>query len=179
MSQSTYAERGNTLLMEGEVDEAIAAYDAGLKADGKDVGCMLGRARIHLASSEPDEAAAMLERLVAVDPNHAEARSHLALIRAEEGNDEAVETLAQLAEREDAGFPEVFNYGIAIFERGDWDAAEPAFRRAQKLQPDNPAVWLHLGMLAGEREDLDTARDCFDRANQCAPDEFLPLLMKA
>jgi tetratricopeptide (TPR) repeat protein len=179
MNGSSHAERGNALLMEGNLDEAIAVFEGGLKADGRDTGCLLGLARVHLASSEPQEAHAVLQRLIAIEPSHPEARSHLALMRVEDGDEEALETLEQIARRPEAGFSELFNFAIASFDRGEWDLADGHFRRALEKDPENPAVWLHLGLISREREDLDGALDCYEHASQGAPDEFLPLLMKA
>jgi tetratricopeptide (TPR) repeat protein len=50
-----------------------------------------------------------------------------------------------------------------LLAKGDGDEAEAQLRRALEAEPDNPAVYLFLGILAADRDDLETSRKHLQR----------------
>ena len=60
--------------------------------------------------------------------------------------------------------------GLISFELGDLDAAEDYYRRALKVKPDLPAVWVNLSTVLIAREDYPAAEEACRRALEYAPE---------
>jgi tetratricopeptide (TPR) repeat protein len=55
--------------------------------------------------------------------------------------------------------------GAYLEARGEWRAAEEAYRRALEQDPDSPSIWTRLGVILC-RDDLQSALEAFRRANE-------------
>ena len=63
-----------------------------------------------------------------------------------------------------------YTRGIAHERAGLWDQAEPDFRRALDLNPDQPQVLIYLGYsLVEQRRNFDEALDMIERAVAAQP----------
>jgi tetratricopeptide (TPR) repeat protein len=80
---SAHRERGQALLLQGRQDEAFIEFVAALLASPEDSEAYLAIGQIHLAAAQYPDAVHVLERAVALNGDHAEARYALgtALIR--------------------------------------------------------------------------------------------------
>src|SRR5436190_24362221 len=77
---------GNRLLAAGMFRDALAAYESALKVDPKDVRCLLGTAKAHLAMGAKDEALKALDAVLAIKPDHLEAKSHRGAVLVAKGD---------------------------------------------------------------------------------------------
>jgi predicted Zn-dependent protease with MMP-like domain/Flp pilus assembly protein TadD len=85
------------------------------------------------------------------------------------------EALARLEEAE-AACPDSVDVqlekGFALYELCRFDDARRALRAAEELDPGEPWVQHHLGLVAERQGDAEEARRRFERARRLAPDEF-------
>jgi thioredoxin-like negative regulator of GroEL len=100
---SSHAQQGFSLLQAGKADDGIRAFKEGLQADPRDVDCLLGLARVALLQGNVDEAKPHLAQITMLQPLHAEAGSHLALIRFIGGDKSALAHLRQATLNPTAG----------------------------------------------------------------------------
>jgi len=149
----------------------------GLSLDPDDVDCLLGLVRTHLSTGEAAEAEAAALRLLKVKPDHAEAQAHLAMLRAQAGDAEALESLKVLAAAPTAGYFERFNLGGLLLDRGDLAGARAAYESALQVAPGSAHVHFELGRIHLQQGDTGGATTHFHHAAESAPQEPMPLLM--
>ena len=146
--------RGEALLALKREPEALASFEAALRADGTLVDV---RRRVEVL------------RFHGAQENVAEARRAADAGR----NDEA----AQAYERAIAGSPDsAFLYrDLAAVERalGRTDASLEHLRRAVELDPTDAASLVRIGELLETRGELEAALAAYDNAGRLAPDEAL------
>ena len=149
----------------------------GLSLDPDDVDCLLGLVRTHLRTGAAGEAEAATLRLLKVKPDHAEAQAHLAMLRAQAGDAEALESLKVLAAAPTAGYFERFNLGGLLLDRGDLAGARAAYESALQVAPGSAHVHFELGRIHLQQGDAEGAVMHFHHAAESAPQEPMPLLM--
>jgi tetratricopeptide (TPR) repeat protein len=174
---STHAREGGQFLQMGQPQEAVRSFQKGLAVDPDDVDCLLGLVRTHLSTGAAGEAEAAALRLLKVKPDHAEAQAHLAMLRAQAGDAEALEALKTLAAAPTAGYFERFNLGGLLLDRGDLAGARAAYESALQVAPDSAHVHFELGRIHLQQGHADGAAFHFQRASEGAPQEPMPLWM--
>jgi tetratricopeptide (TPR) repeat protein len=170
---STHAQQGVQLLQAGKAGDAVKAFQQGLEANGRDVDCMLGLARIRLIEGKPDEAMPYLKQITMLEPLHAEAGSHLSLIRFVQGDQAALDHLRRATLSPTAGAFEFINLARALGKKGDHAACEIAFKRAVLLDPKNVYIRMEAGDAALARGDGQSAVAHFSAAVEAAPNEYV------
>ncbi|WP_267146700.1 tetratricopeptide repeat protein [Pyxidicoccus xibeiensis] len=176
---STFAREGGAHLQQGQPQEAVKSFQKGLAVDPDDVDCLLGLVRTYLSIDSRAEAEAATLRLLKVKPDHAEAQAHLAMLRAQAGDAEALESLKALASAPTAGYFERFNLGGLLLEKGDLEGARAAYESALQVAPDSAHVHFELGRIYLQLKDATGAAAHFHLASEGAPREPMPLLMLA
>ncbi|MGQ0563996.1 MAG: tetratricopeptide repeat protein [Gemmobacter sp.] len=176
-------DHGEALLLTGALLEDLRQYDLAVEtyarippADGGYLVAEIGRARA-LQSADKTEAA--LEVLRALSRSHDTlATVHLALgdaLRREERWDEAAAAYDAAIARAGTPRPEhwamYYSRAIANERLKRWDKAEPDFRQALALNPDQPQVLNYLGYSYLElNRNLDEALAMIQRAVELSPD---------
>ena len=159
-----------------QYDLAVETYARIAPADGGYLVAEIGRARA-LQSADKTEAA--LEVLRALSRSHGDlATVHLALgdaLRREERWDEAAAAYDAAIARAGPPRPEqwaiYYSRAIANERLKRWDKAEPDFRQALALNPDQPQVLNDLGYSYLElNSNLDEALQMIQRAVELSPD---------
>ncbi|WP_342376751.1 tetratricopeptide repeat protein [Myxococcus stipitatus] len=176
---STHAREGGRLLQVGQSQEAVKSFQKGLAIDPDDVECLIGLVRTYLSVGAAREAEAAALRLLSVKPDHAEGQAHLAMLRAQAGNAEALEALKVLAAAPTSGYFERFNLGGLLLDRGDLNGARAAYESALQVAPDSAHVHFELGRIHLQQGVLGAAVTHFQKAAERAPQEAMPLLMLA
>ncbi|NVJ08500.1 tetratricopeptide repeat protein [Myxococcus sp. AM001] len=174
---STHAQEGGRFLQTGQTQDAVKSFQKGLSIDPNDVDCLLGLVRVHLSTGAAADAEAAVLRLLKAKPDHTEGQAHLAMLRAQAGNPEALESLKALAAAPTAGYFERFNLGSLLFERGDLAGARAAFESVLQVSPGSTHVHFELGRIRLQQNEPDGAVSHFLRAAEGAPQEAMPLLM--
>jgi Flp pilus assembly protein TadD len=115
------------------------------------------------------EAAKVLEELVGLLPDDAEARFKLGLVRHRQGDFTAAEASYRAAAERAPNDPRPLNnLGLVLSARGDPTGAKGAFERALSLAPEHPDVLANLGGLV-ERDSPQGAHPLYDKALGVAP----------
>ncbi len=136
----------------------------------------LGRADALYRAEQTDDA---IETLRALAESHADLFAvHVALgdlLRREEQFDAASQSydraIALIEEPEERHWVVFYTRAICHEREGRWELAEPDFRRALELQPEQPMVLNYLGYsMIERRERLDEALEMIERAVAAAPD---------
>jgi tetratricopeptide (TPR) repeat protein len=136
----------------------------------------LGRVQALTAAGRPDEATAVLRALVAANPELPAV--HIALgdaLRRQQAYVEAAEAysraIALIGAPEPRHWSLFYSRAIAWERAKEWDRAEPDFRQALALNPDQPDVLNYLGYSFLELgRNIDEAMDLIERAVALAPD---------
>lgn len=140
------------------------------------LGAQLGRANALYQSGETDAAVDRLFALGEARPDSVLVASALGdMLRREERFAEAVEAydraVALIDEIEERHWVLLYTRAIALERTGNWDRAEPEFRRVLEFVPDEPQVLNYLGYsLIEQRRNLDEALDMIERAVAGEPD---------
>ena len=78
-------------------------------------------------------------------------------------DDDRISTLRAMVAEDDTNELAVFSLGQALFEAGDFAAAEPWFARAAHLQDDLMMAWLRRAECLVRLGRADEARPCAER----------------
>lgn len=161
----------------GQYDMAIKAYDMIGPDQPGYVTAALGRSDALAAAGRTDAAIEAIEQLTKVAPDQVEVWAALGdILRTNDRFEEAAgayDTAIKLA-----GQPArphwILFYARAICEERlkNWARAEPDFRKALELSPDQPAVLNYLGYSYLEkRTNLDEALKMIEAAAKAKPDD--------
>jgi len=140
------------------------------------LSAQLGRANALFQSGQEDAAIESLFALSAARPGSVQVFSALGdMLRRKERHDEAASAYASaidlIEEIEERHWVLLYTQAIALERMGEWDRAEPVFRRVLEFVPDEPQVLNYLGYsLIEQRRNLDEALDMIERAVEGEPD---------
>ncbi len=177
------ADHGDAILLTGQLLERARQYDladaayAQMPEDTPQyLGAQLGRANALFSSGQEDEAIDSLNALGEARPDSALVFSTLGdMLRREERFEEATEAYTSaidlIDEIEERHWVLLYTRAIAYERMGEWELAEPEFRRVLEFVPDEPQVLNYLGYsLVEQRRNLDEALDMIERAVEGDPD---------
>ncbi|MGY6696895.1 MAG: tetratricopeptide repeat protein [Roseinatronobacter sp.] len=177
LALSLRADHGDAILLTGQLLERLSQYDLAdqtyrLMPEGHPqyLGAALGRTNALYQAGQAEEAIAALMALSETRPDSALVFSSLGdLLRREEQFAEAAEAYTRaidlIDEIEERHWVLLYTRAIALERIGDWEAAEPEFRRVLEFVPDEPQVLNYLGYsLLEQRRNLDEALDMIERA---------------
>jgi hypothetical protein len=117
------------------------------------------------ARARHDEAVVVLERAIALAPDHVDARNDLGVVLLALGRPQAaLDTLDAAAAAAPARADIQTNRGSALKELGRLDEAEAAQRRAVAIAPDWAPAWSNLGNVLKEQLRLAEAVEAYDEA---------------
>jgi tetratricopeptide (TPR) repeat protein len=154
----------------GDLDGAIARYDALLRADPRNIDALHHLAMARCQRGQFSDGIETIGRVSAIAPNHAAAHNLLGMALARTGR--AREALASfdraIAHRDN--FAEAHgNRAGALAELGAHDEALKAYDRALALDPASVGDWINQGALQFELGLHDKAISSFDRALALQP----------
>jgi len=117
-----------------------------------------------------EEAAAALERTLALNPRYTAARFKLALALLRLGRtDRAAGALHEVVRQQPDDFRAWHNLAAIAYSRGDLDDADALERKALSLSPDYAEGWNTLGAIALVRKRTDVALEALTKATELAP----------
>lgn len=155
----------------GRLVEARALYRTVLAARPEHREALKACALAAFSLDAVDEAAALLQRAVALDDGDAGAHNDLGNVLQAAGRLDAALAAYRRAVDIDPSRPEThLNLGQALRASGDLDGAAEAFGRAATLRPDHAGTLLRIGLLHHAKGDLDEAAHAFRRAIAIEPD---------
>jgi Flp pilus assembly protein TadD len=142
---------------EEEANGVAAAIERVFQRSGSDTAdLLLGRAMSAMERKENKAATEILDRLVEVEPDWAEAWSQRATARFMDGDRVgAVEDLGHALAREPRHFGALTGLGSILFHLGYEKRALEVFRRALQVHPQQPEVRSMIDRLAPKVDGLD------------------------
>jgi tetratricopeptide (TPR) repeat protein len=147
-------------------------------AGGEEIGARL-RGVVYHNDSNPQQAVAAFERVLQLDPDLREVPPPHALFWTELADDliavgrieDASRYLSMaVSKTSDASLLNLL--GTTYFLRGAFDDAEPCFRRAAELAPNDHVAFLNLAKLAISRHDPGDALAQLNRARALSPRQY-------
>jgi tetratricopeptide (TPR) repeat protein/2-polyprenyl-3-methyl-5-hydroxy-6-metoxy-1,4-benzoquinol methylase len=164
-------DEGNALQEQGREPDAMARYDAAVKADPQCARAHLNRGNILLAGTKFDEARSAYQVAIACDPHYAAAHFNLGNLNYKIGEFELA--LRNYQETVDIR-PDFADAWVAMANAFDslGRAAEAAerYQRALSINPDYAEVHFNLGMLAMAQQRHDEAVKSLLRAVAIKPE---------
>ena len=146
--------------------EAAERYRLASAHAPDDIGVLSGWARSLLLIGEHEQATALLDRSLQIDPHFADAQGLLAMLLGEvEDTDAVCGILQTLAQRHPTHASLLFQCAKALKDAEYLDDARDAFERCHALQPDDPQVSVELGILASYGGDSVSAMAQFRSAS--------------
>lgn len=166
-------ELGRKYLAEGKAEDAknILAELAVKYPREPDLRLFLALASLRLR--DPKSAEIDIGKALALDPDHAEARTLRGWIELEVKRDypAAVADYARVAALK-PDFPEAHNnLGVAWKKSGELEKAAASFRRAIELRPGYGEAWSNLGWVHAEEKKWPEARAEFEQALKLNPND--------
>lgn len=162
---------------QGQHELAISAYNQIDPAGPDHIAAELGRADALVAEGQLDAATAVLQDLAKAEPTRADVWAALGDI--ERRNQRFAEGVQAYSKALDLIGAPTKNQWVLLYARGiclerlkQWDKAEPDFRKALSLSPDQPAVLNYLGYSFLEKQtNLDEAVAMIEKAAKAQPDD--------
>ena len=148
--------RANELMTRLQFTKAQECFQQALVLDARSVGALVGLGRLALLKQAGDDARALLDRALAVHPNHAEALAVKGIYWMQINEMErAIEVLEQ-AKVADPGLQMIFfNLGRSYQRMGNFPRAEENFRKAIEMNPDHFEAYSELGSLQAQTGRLE------------------------
>lgn len=171
---------GNTLLILGRLDEAVASFRRALQTRPDDAEAHYNLANTLLMLGRPDEAEAGYRRALQIKPGNALAYYNLGNILHERGRLAEAEASYRRALQIKPDSADIHtNLGNVLQDMDRLDEAEASFRQALQIKPDHAEAHSNLGKLLLDRGRLDEAEASFQRALQIRPDYLIVRLSLA
>jgi Tfp pilus assembly protein PilF len=166
-------EEARKYLTDGKAAEAKAAFEALLTRypNEPDLHLFLGITLLRLR--DPQAAEAATQRAIAIDPNHAEARTLLGWINSEIYGDfdSAIKQYTKVIELRPDAWEAHNNLGVALKKKGELNRAADSFNQALKLRPEYGAAWSNRGWIFAEQNKWREARQDFEQALTLDPND--------
>ncbi|MCH8466723.1 MAG: tetratricopeptide repeat protein [Roseinatronobacter sp.] len=176
-------DHGDAILLTGQLLERLGQYELAdqtylrmPRTHPQFLGAELGRANALYLSGQTEAALESLTVLGEARPDSMLVHSSLGdMLRREERYDEAAQAYTRaidlVDEIDQRHWVLLYTRAIALERVGDWERAEPEFRRVLEFVPDEPQVLNYLGYsLIEQRRNLDEALDMIERAVAGDPD---------
>lgn len=138
----------------------------------EDTAILWSMAVLHHRRGGETEAAAIFQRLIAIDPDNAEALNYVGYTWAEQGvRLERAEEYIRRALAIDPENPQfIDSLGWVLFQRGFTELALIQLERAHALLPDEPVIMEHLGDVYRRLQRPDKARAMYEASIEKAPE---------
>ncbi|MBA2453180.1 MAG: tetratricopeptide repeat protein [Chloroflexia bacterium] len=170
----TLMERAISLLQTGELVKAVPFLEALIAVEPDNVDALYNLGMAFSDLGRLDEAKMYLLKAIHIQPDHSNALTALGVALQRSGDPEAARRRLEQAVKIDQSNGYAYrNLGAVLGTLGEWNEAEPAFRKACQLLPeDQPSVFGLAEVLAksGNTDRLDEADKAYERAIRIDPD---------
>jgi tetratricopeptide (TPR) repeat protein len=137
---------GEALAGQERTADAIAEFQAAVKAAPREPNIHFGLGYLYRKSQQYEEAKAAFEAEYAIDPGNALALAYVGDIELKMNHPErALELLKKALQQKDDLRIAYVDMGAIYSDRKEYDAAVAAYRKAIKLEPDQPDMHFRLG----------------------------------
>jgi predicted O-linked N-acetylglucosamine transferase (SPINDLY family) len=159
---------GLELLKQNQTGAAIARLERAVSLDAGNAEFHRGLGNARRTAGDPEGAAACYRRALEIAPDDPAALYNLGLVLAETGRrEEAERQFRRVHELDPTDVDAMFNLASLLADLARFAEAVPLYRRALEIAPDNPYLWLGLGLacqgLPGQLEEsLGPLRKCIE-----------------
>jgi tetratricopeptide (TPR) repeat protein len=167
---------GQVEAAEGSASQALATYQQSIKDHPREIGFYILAGELYGSQKDWDQAKAMYQKALEIQPDNALASNNLAYVLLQQGgNVDVALAMAQTARR---GLPESSNaadtLGWAYFQKGVYQSAIQMFQESLRLNEkrgagDDPAVHYHLAMAYEKLNQTSQARQQLERVLKISP----------
>lgn len=162
---------GWVLLGRGQLDEAIAHFEAATRAHPSYVEAQNNLAAALTKKGRFADAIERLEKLLATQPHQTDARYNLGNAYVASGRlDEAIAEYERTLAANPRHSGARYNLGNVYLQRGQFDAAIREFQNALALRPDYAAGYYNIGNALFEKGDAAQAIANYEKALHLQPD---------
>ena len=156
---------------QGQHRQAVTCYQQAVSDRPADISLHLGLARALINDSRPAEAAGVLSRAIALQPDAAEGWALLgATFNLTGRHRDALDALHQAVQLQPMEATFHFDLGMTSSVLGEAHKAEAYYQRALQLRPTFPEAFNNLGNLLRRRGAGEEAARCYRRALNQRPD---------
>ncbi len=123
---------------QGNVEEALAIWEAMLSRSPEDIDALLGRVRMMVAVGRPEDANDAVQSLLTLAPEHPEVQVQAGIARYQQGRDEQAEEhfLAAIAQGDQGNSCPYEGLGLVYLRQGRTKEARSRLETAIALAPD-------------------------------------------
>lgn len=154
------------LIEKKRLDEAKLVLEKALKDRPNDEDLLYQYGALLDRAGDRKSAIDIMKRIVAKNPDHADALNYIGYSMVEEGHD--LERALSLIKKADKLKPEngyiVDSLAWAYFRMGKLDEAWKQIQRAVTLSKDDPTMWEHYGDIAAKMGKADKAKKAYHNA---------------
>lgn len=168
---------GKVQVQEGAADQALALYQQSIKDNPREAGFYILSGELYESKRNWDQAKAMYQQALTIQPEHPLASNNLAYVILQQGgNVDVALAMAQTARR---GMPDSPNaadtLGWAYYQKGIYQSAISQFQEALRLgekrgEADDPDIHYHLGLAYEKNKQTALALQQLEKAVKLRPD---------
>jgi cellulose synthase operon protein C len=167
---------GQVQAAQGSVSQALATYQQSIKDHPQEIGFYILAGEMYESQSNWDQAKAMYQKVLEIQPDNPVASNNLAYVLLQQGgNVDVALAMAQTARR---GMPDSSNaadtLGWAYFQKGVYESAVQMFQESLRLNEkhgaaDDPTVHYHLALAYQKLNQTSQARQQLERVLKINP----------
>jgi len=160
-----YNRRGAIWRLQGQLDTALADYEAAIKLDPTEAAFFYNRGAVQFERGQPSKALADYNEAIRLDPRHEIAYVGRAVIWNRQGKfDQAVNDFGQAIECRPTHSPHYNNRGNVLLRLGKYDEAITDYSEAIRLNPQYVKAYNNRGSAWRNKRDWDKALADYDAA---------------
>jgi tetratricopeptide (TPR) repeat protein len=147
-------------------DEAFSLVSAGLEIEPEHPGLLYEKGVVYDMKGDKDMAMEQMRRVLAIDPDHADALNYIGYTYAEQGINltEAEQLIIRALETKPNNGYIIDSLGWVYFQKGRFEEALVYLKRAAELVPEDPIILEHLGDVYLKLGQPEKALEFFERA---------------
>jgi arylsulfatase A-like enzyme/tetratricopeptide (TPR) repeat protein len=168
---AAYNVLGNVHLKKGSRASALQAFQQAVKRNATYRPALFNVAVLYHELGRPADAAATLERLLALDPRDTEVLLRLGQLALERDDLKRAQPLFErVLELDPAAEDAHYNLGSVFYRLGDLGRAEAEYRRETATHPRNVKAHHYLGLLYAQQNNYDGQLEAFQTVVGLNPD---------
>ena len=151
----------------------LSAADSNSHAGSRDIKALLNEATAGIKVDDTQRAQKALQRIVELEPHHAEALYQLGCIAQDTGQTDAALEWVAKAMAADPRAARFYNtYGNLKYAQKELDGAAKSYAEAIRIQPDFAEAYTNLGMVLCERGEIAEGVQLFNKAIEVDPRQY-------
>ena len=159
---------------ENKIDEALAAFEYALQADGTNFTALNGLVTLYAQNKQIDKAHAKLDQLLASNPNSATLHYFKGQAYGYQSNAAAAEAELRKSLDLDPNYLASYSALGALFTNmKQEDRAIAEYKKILAIRPDNSTVYTLIGMLEDSRQNYDASIENYRKALEKDPNAVI------